>query len=542
MRSKAALLLAVAVLAAACARAAQEPAPPAGQEGPVRRLRIAHAWPVRIDPAVGGDFVALTLLPNIYDALVFPTPDGGVEPWVAERWQVSGDNLTYTFHLRRGVKFHDGSELTARDVVFSFNRLMTVGQGVAYMFKDKVERVEALDDYTVRFTLRQPYALFLLSLVRLYILNEEQVKANIQPQGQYGEHGDYATTWLLTHDAGSGPYKVKEVRLEEFVLLEKNRDWWAKDRFVANAPDEVRVIPVPDAATLRTLMANRELEISDQWQSSDTLRAVDRIEGVEIAAFDAATVLHLYLNTSQPPLDDVHVRRAIAYAFDYETAASIDWENTPPSRGPVPMSVAGFNPNVTPYRRDLAKARAELAQSKYAATIGKYPITFHWVAEVPDEEKYALLFQSNMAEIGIKVEIRSTPWLTVTELVTRPETTPHVLPIYLNADLPEAGSMLFQRYHSSTTGTFYQGEWLRDPRFDARIEEALRTLDRDARFAIYHELQQYIMELSPTIYVFDQLQKHAYQTYVDWPAARGGVIYPVMGYNQYFPFIGVNRP
>lgn len=101
--------------------------------------------------------------------------------------------------------------------------------------------------------------------------------------------------------------------------------------------------------------------------------------------------------------------------------------------------------------------------------------------------------------------------------------------------------MLDQRYHSSTTGTFFQGEWLLDDYFDERLEEAFATLDREERFEIYRELQEHIMDLSPTIFAFDQLQKHAYQTYVDWPAAEG-VVYPVMGYNQFFAVIGVNPP
>ena len=550
-----ALLVLVALLVAACGPTpppTEEAAPPPTEkaappptEEPVKpekiQLRLAHSWPARVDPGIGADFIALTMHPNIYDTLVFPTTDGGLEPWVAESWEVSDDNLTYTFHLRKGVKFHDGSELLASDVVFSLNRLLTVGQGMAYMFVDRVESVEALDDYTVQFKLTEPYALFELSLLRLFIMNEDEVMAHVEAEGEYGEFGDYATDWLLTHDAGSGPYKVKEVQLEEFVLLEKYEDWWAADKFVENSPDEVRFIPGPEAATLKTLMANRELEISDQWQSADTFRSVDEIEGVDIAAFDAVTVLHIYMNTSRPPLDDVHCRKAVAYAFDYATATAIDWEGTPPSRAPVPMGVAGSNPDLTPYTFDLDKAREELAQCKYADDIENYPIEFHWVTQVPDEERYALLLQSGLAEIGMPMEVIGTPWLTCTELASRPETTPHLWPVYLNCELPEAGSMLNQRYHSSTTGTFFQGEWLLDEEFDGRLDEALSTLDRDKRFEIYGELQKYIMDLSPTIFAFDQLQKHAYQTYLDWPAVEG-TVYPVMGYNQFFPFIGVNPP
>ncbi|UCC63807.1 MAG: ABC transporter substrate-binding protein [Anaerolineae bacterium] len=555
------ILVLVGLLVAACGPKPTEPpapteapteapaptkeAPPTPTEAPAKpekiQLRLAHSWPARVDPAIGGDFIALTMHVNIYDTLVFPTTDGGLEPWVAESWEVSDDSLTYTFHLREGIKFHDGSELQASDIVFSYNRLQTVGQGMAYMFADRVESVEALDDYTVQFKLTEPYALFEQSLLRLFITNEDEVMAHVEAEGEYGEFGDYATDWMLTHSAASGPYSVKEVQLEEFVLLEKNEDWWAADMFVENSPDEVRFIPLPEAATLKTLMANQELEISDQWQSADTFRSVAEIEGVEIAAFDAVTVLHIYMITARPPLDDVHCRRAVAYAFDYETASAIDWEGTPQSRAPVPIHAAGANTELTPYTYDLDKAREELAQCQYADDIENYPIEFHWVTEVPDEEKYALLTQSGLAEIGMPMEVIGTPWLTCTELATQPETTPMLWPVYLNVELPEAGSMLHQRYHSSTTGTFFQGEWLLDDYFDERLEEAFATLDREERFEIYRELQEHIMDLSPTIFAFDQLQKHAYQTYLDWPAVEG-TVYPVMGYNQYFPFIGVNPP
>lgn len=522
----------------------EEPAPvPTEEAAPPEKtlLTLAHSWPARVDPGIGADFIALTLHTNIYDTLVFPTTDGGIVPWVAESWDVSDDNLTYTFHLREGVKFHDGSELQASDVVFSMNRLLEVGQGMAYLFADYVESVEALDDYTVQFKINEPYALFDLTLLRLFILNEDEVMAHVEAEGEYGEHGDYGTDWLLTHSAASGPYKVKGVQLEEYVLLEKNEDWWAADQFVDNSPDEVRFIPLPEAATLKTLMANQELEISDQWQSADTFRSADEIDGVEIAAFDAVTVLHIYMNTARPPLDDIHCRRAVAYAFDYETAANIDWEGTPPSQAPAPMSAAGANADLTPYTFDLDKAREELAQCQYADAIDDYPIEFHWVTEVPDEEKYALLIQSTLAQIGMPVEVIGTPWLTITELVTQQDTTPHMFPVYLNADLPDTGSFLLQRYHSNTAGTFFQGEWLLDEEFDANLEEALRNLDREERFRQYADLQEYIMDLSPTIFAFDQLQKHAYQTYVEWPVVEG-TVYPVMGYNQFFPFIGLNPP
>ena len=184
---------------------------------------------------------------------------------------------TYTFTLRQGVKFHDGSELTASDVVYSFDRLKTIGEGFAYLAAS-AESAEAVDDYTVKFTLGAPSGLFVPSLVRLYVANEDLVRENTAAEGAYGENGDYGKEWLLTNDAGSGPYKVVEFPLEEYLLMEKNEDWWGE--FDENAPDEVRFIATTETATVRTLMANQELEITDQWQTVEALEALDGIEGV----------------------------------------------------------------------------------------------------------------------------------------------------------------------------------------------------------------------------------------------------------------------
>ena len=263
------------------------------------------------------------------------------------------------------------------------------------------------------------------------------------------------------------------------------------------------------------------------------------MDGVDVAAYDAVTMLYLYMNTKKPPLDDLHFRRALAYAFDYKTAAGLDWPGTKQSGGPVPAGLAGFNPALTPYTLNLDKAKAELAQSKYANQLDQYPIEFHWVTEVPDEEKIALLFQSNMSELGVKVEVVGTPWLTMTELFTKVDTSPALVPIYVNSDLPDAGALLYQRYDSKTTGTFFQGEWLQDKTFDTGIEQALTIADTTQRYTAYGELEQYLMDASPSIFVYDQLEKHAYRTCLDWPAAKG-TVYPVMGYSNWGPIIGVN--
>jgi peptide/nickel transport system substrate-binding protein len=246
------------------------------------------------------------------------------------------------------------------------------------------------------------------------------------------------------------------------------------------------------------------------------------------------------INTRIAPTDDVHCRRAIAYAFDYDTAVGLEWPGTKQSVGPVPAALGGHNPDVFVFNRDLAKAAEELAQCNYADTLADYPIQIHWVSEVPDEEKYALLFQANMAEIGIPVKVVSTPWLSVVENTGAIESSPHIVTIYVSADLPEAGPMLKQRYHSSSAATWSQNEWLLDETLDAAIDDAISTIDRTERFAKYAALQSQLVDLSPSLFIYDQVEKHAYQDYIDWPAASGGTS-AIMGYYIFGPEIGINR-
>jgi peptide/nickel transport system substrate-binding protein len=519
---------------------AEEEAAPAEEEAaPAERpLRATFSWPTFIDPAVGNDFSSSASLANLYDTLVFPNAAGGVDPWLAESWMPSEDGLTWTFKLREGAMFHDGSEVLASDIVYSMERIQGIGEGFGYMF-DNVDGATVVDDYTVQFHLSSPSGLFLPSLVRLYILNEDLVRANTAAEGPYGEEGDYGKEWLLTHDAGSGPYMVEEFPLEEYLLMSKFDGWWGD--FVENAPDKVRFIATTETVTIRTMMDNRELEITDQWQTVEALEALDKIDGVDIAAIPTMTEFYYMINTRIPPTDDVHCRRAMAYAFDYETAVSLEWPGTQQSQGPVPASVGGHNPDVFVFSRDLDKAAEELAQCAYADDIVNYPVEVDWVSDVPDEEKFALLFQANMAEIGIPVEVVATPWLSAVENTSALDTSPHIITIYVTADLPEAGVMLKQRYHSETADQWLQNEWLLDEEFDAKVDDALATVDQAERYQKYYELQDYIAELAPSLFLYDQVEKHAYQTYVDWPAVRGEVS-PMQGYYFFAAHIGVNPP
>lgn len=543
------MLLLVAVLLAGCGggsqgtqEGTQENAQESSQEGSqaaVSQERIVRSTASdvpNIDPGVGSDYASSIAFANLYDTLVFPEHDGSLSPWLATDWETSDDGLTWTFNLRPGVKFHNGDELTAEDVAFSMQRLLTMGEGYGYLFTDVVQEAKALDTYKVQFTLKKKFGPFLSTLVRLYVLNKDQVMANIQP-GPYGDMGDYGKEWLITHDAGSGPYMVTELKKQEYMYAVKFDDFWGG--WEEDAPEAIKIIGTTAGPTVRTLMTRRELEQSDQWQTEEALKALDEIPGVAINSAFTGSMLNIMLNTKIAPTDDVHFRRALAYAFDYQTVVDKLFPGCKKAQGPVPFYIPGFNPDLMQYERNLEKAKEELAKSKYADKLDEYPIDIVWIAQVPDEEKIALLFQANAEEIGIKVNIVKTPWLSFVDQVATPENTPHASIVFVSPHYNEAGSMLETRYHSKSTGTWEQAEWLKDPEIDAAIEDALSTIDQEERFAKYRAIQEKIVELAPTIWVFDQAEKRAYQEdYLYWPGVEltkaGKPVSAVMGYNFYY--------
>ena len=500
-------------------------------------IRTTEDWPVCIDPGVGNKFSDSIAICNLYDSLVFPMPDGSIRPQLATKWTMSSDGERYTFFLRKGVKFHNGDTLTAGDVEFSLKRLMTMGEGYAYLFTSTVKDVKALDSTTVQISLNKPFGPFTLSLVRLYILDKKVVLAHTDKGGEYGKLGDYGKKWLLTNDAGSGPYKVKELKMEEYLIGEKFDSFW--QGWDPNAPKTFKLSGATEPVTVRTAVSRRELEITDELQPLENYQEMKKINGVEVATFFNGHNLNLMLNTKKAPTDDVHFRRALAYCIDYDTITSQIYPGSRSCEGPVPFCVPGHDASIKPFVRDMAKAKDELSQSKYSNSLDQYPIAMTWCAEAPEEEKVALLFQANASELGIKVDVTKKPFGSMIADAVKIDTTPNASIVFVSPQYAEAGAMLTTRYSSSSCGTWEQMEWLQNKQIDAQIEDSLTTLDRDARFAKYAVIQKEIVDLCPTIWLIDQAEWRAYQAaYIDWPAANlakaGKIGTPIMGYDEYF--------
>lgn len=486
--------------------------PSAGGPGEPIVLRIDAAAPAQIDPAKSTDFVSSVLFYNLYDTLVAPGPGGKLVPSVAESWTVSPDGLAYTFRVRKGVTFHDGTELTAQDVEFSLQRTMALKQGFSYLFDGWVSAVKASGPSTVAIILARPYGPFLPTLVRMGIVNKAQVLKN-KRDGKYGEMGDYGEAYLSGQDAGSGPYTIKSHSPQQQSVIARFPAYW--QGFAPTAPDEVRISLSVEAATIRALMVRREHDVTSQWLPTEIYRALSETPNIALASERGQSTLFLKINTKRPPTDDLNVRKAMASGLDYEAVLRLIRINDrvtagKTARGPIPEGFPGFDPTLVVPKRDVAAAKAALAQSKYHDP----ELEFGWVAEVPLEEKIALLFQQNMEEIGIKVKVQKVPWALMTEKATKPDATPNITPIYFAGTYPDPDSFLYSTYHSSAAGSWISMEWLQDKNVDALLDRARTTANPDQRLTLYKQAQKVIVDQVSDIYAYEQFALFAYQEYV----------------------------
>lgn len=508
-----------------------------------RPVRMALAGAPNVDPATGSNWAATYIYCNIYDSLVMYDFDGKITPLLAESWEVSDDNLSYTFELKKDVKFHDGSQLTASDVVFSLNRIIAMKQGFSYMFTDTVKKAEAVDDCTVRFELIEPTGTFIDALCRLYILNEDLIMDNLDMNHdtyKYGEFGDYGRSYLVTNDAGSGPYMFRELSPQNHLIADQFVDYHIP--FSENAPTYVQFINNTEATTIRTMLANRELEISDNWQTAESIASMGKIDGITIAQYGNSATQQIAFNCSKPPTDDENFRKALACLIDYDAIVKSVFPGSVRAIGPAGANTpgAGTKHDANPYDYDLEKAKEYLKLSKYANNADQYPVEFLSNSSVASQEKIALALQAAAKQVGITVKITSAPYSNLVERVSNQESTPNIITSSQCPYYYDAGCTFDSHYTSANVGTTTNTFWILDKSFDQMISDALAIADVEERYEAYAEIEKYILDKCYGAYIADITEKVAYQSdYVYWPAAEhfaktGELSHNCVGYHYWF--------
>ena len=463
-------------------------------------LRLDEVAVGEIDPAKAADYADSILMFNLYDTLVLPKQgEPGHQPHLATEWEGSGTE--YTFVLREDVKFLSGNPLTADDVVFSFDRMKTIAQGLSYLFAN-VEKAEAIDPHTVKFTLKLPYAPFISSLTRLPILDKQTVMNHLGDGD--GEMKDWGVAWLAENSAGTGAYKIVAHNPQEATVMEKNPGYFLS--VPEAAPDQVRLRYNGSPSTIRTMISNGEHDISSQWLPPEVIKALAS-EGFQLLTEKSGGGFYIKMNTSKAPLDNLECRLVLANSFDYETALKIvgiteDISQGSPSTGAIPVGMFGANPADNRLKRNMEAAKAHLA--KCPTKPEDFNLELSWIAEVPIEERFALLMQANFFELGIKSTIRKMPWALFAEQVSNPETTPHISQLFISSVSGDPDTLLYPMYHSSHSGTWQSPEYLKDEMVDKYLAEGRTVSDEVDREAAYASLNNRLMEIAPTIYGYDR--------------------------------------
>jgi peptide/nickel transport system substrate-binding protein len=467
-----------------------------------------------IDPAKHTDESGHHAVINMYDPLLYPkVGEGSMEPGphVAASWRVADGGKTYTFQIRKGIKFHDGKELTADDVVFSFQRMIALKKGFSWLWNGilTAEQVRASGPGTVVFTLSQPYAPFLSTLTQLFIVNRDQVLANKKP-GTFGELGDYGDAYLGDKVAGSGPYMMESWDRATTLVMKAFPGYWRG--WKPGQVTRVTYRTVKEEATMRTLLVAGQADMIDQWRLPATFAELAKTPGVVVDQQPSAQLYSIQLNTQRAPLNDIRIRKALAYAFDYKTATEQIFRGAPQALGPLPNRVYGHSESVQPYRQDVEQAKRELA----AAGIRPGQLTFDWWFPTGNEigRQVGLLFQSNLAAIGVTLNMKETPWPQIVQASANAETNPDVASIFDTLKYPHPDSHTYGMYHPSAWGSFRTISRYKNDEVTKVLEQARFTVEREPQLALYKKSQDMVVADYPAIFVANPVHRIAFRDYV----------------------------
>jgi peptide/nickel transport system substrate-binding protein/oligopeptide transport system substrate-binding protein len=447
--------------------------------------------PRSLDPALSTDVPTGEMVTLLYDGLTRFDPNGNLEPALADRWSVDARGTRYVFHLRPGVKFHDGTPLSAPAVRRSFLRVLdpksTGGRAwpllpiegaspYAAGAADEVQGIEPLGDTAVALTLTQPLAVFPKFLAM-------PVASIVAPVPEAA---------LAARPNGTGPWRFASWAHDDALRFGRNPDYWGG----APLADSLVVRIIPDQLVRAAEFESGRLDVVEV-PFGETARWRER-HPTWLQQKPALRVTYIALNTRRGPLRDVRVRQAINHAVNVPQILSTVWGGRGiHARGAIPPTLAGGDTTRPAFAYDPALARQLLARAGYADGLA---LQLWRTADNETLGRVAQAVQSDLAQVGIRVEIVARDASSQREAARAGTADMALLDWW--ADYPDGDNFLYPLFASASFGPGGNYAFYSDPTTDSLIFAARRTLDDTARAALYRAIDTRTYQAAPWLYLW----------------------------------------
>ncbi|GED29997.1 ABC transporter substrate-binding protein [Brevibacillus centrosporus] len=508
-------LLLVTSLLAGCGKESAAPAPASGTPGTEAKASGGEfifglaSEPTVLDPGVEPSAAGYRVFRQIFDSLVVETADHSFKPWLATSWEISPDAKQFTFHLRKDVKFHDGTPFNAEAVKFNFDRIVDpkTKSRFAVSLIGPYDSSEVIDEYTIRVNFKQPHAPFMEALSQAFLgmASPTAVKKFGDKFGQ--------------NPVGTGPFVFEKWIQKSEIALNKNPDYnWAPEtagHTGAAYLDKLIYRIIPEDSTRVGSVQSGQIAAAETIPPQNIVAFKNDSNIQMLEAQSPGSPYTLMLNTTKQPWDDVKVRTAVMLAIDMDTIVKTLYMGTyQRAWGPLTPSTAGYDPKVeNSWKPDTAKANQLLDEAGWTERDANgtrmkngQPLVMNYLIGTPNREKrhdIGTMMQQQLKQIGISVKIDL-------------QATNAVVSAIMNGQYDMTGTSLVQGdpdvlrsiYHSINTPTpqkfaFNLGH-LENQEIDQLLMDGLKSTDLKVRSDIYAKVQEYLIENALTLptYVF----------------------------------------
>lgn len=442
-----------------------------------------------LDPAVTMDNSAWKITYQAYERLVdYDGSSTNIKPGLAKTWDVSDDGKTWTFHLDEGHKFADGTPVDAEAIKSSFERTLKIANGPSGVYS-MISEIKAEDPTTVTFVLKENFPPFLSTLAANY---GDIVSPKVS---EYDENGDLGQNYLASNTMGSGPYQLTEWKKGDYIKLETNPNSTVKPKLKT-----VYFKIIADSSAQRLQLEKGEIDIAEGIPV-DQIESVKSMDNVTLLQEPSLLTDYVYINSNKgnEALKQVKVRQALNYAIDYDSLIdAVQQGYATQMHGPIPDGIWGHDKETKQYTYDVEKAKTLLEEAgvKDLSLDLLYSDNNSWW------ETEALTIQSNLSEIGVKVNLKKVAYATSRELMDKGE-----FDLALGVWSPDFGdpyAFMNYWYDSANFGLAGNRAFYKNSEVDQLLKEAATNNEQSQREAIYKNIQNIVTEETPYILLYQK--------------------------------------